>query len=250
MFAVQVAQTLVMQSASSFSQRRNPMIAMAPPRPSRPAAQPQPAGTQQPRATAASAAGDAGGTLRHSRCKLPADLIAAARAREHVSAVISAWELPVDVDVLDVAVLLTSELVANAITHGQQVQSPNGGPALAGDRAAGSEPIMLSVRCNRGELRVEVHDRSSDMPVLPPTDALAQAWAESETGRGLMLVDALADKWGFYRTPAGKAVYFILALHAMPPARLPRRGDGEPKPPAAAAPTRSPGGTSSPSPRA
>jgi anti-sigma regulatory factor (Ser/Thr protein kinase) len=204
------------------------MIAMAPPRPSRPAAHPQPAGSQQPRATAESPAGDAGRTLRHARFKLPADLVAAARAREHVAAVISAWKLPVDVDELDVVVLLTSELVANAITHGQPGQPRGGSRALAGaglartgpagDGAAGSEPIMLSVRCRGAELRVEVHDRSSDMPLLPPQDVLVKARAESETGRGLMLVDALADTWGCYQTPAGKAVYFTLAMRAMPPA--------------------------------
>jgi hypothetical protein len=35
---------------------------------------------------------------------------------------------------------------------------------------------------------------------------------DAETGRGLLLVDTLADEWGFYRTPGGKAVYFSLAL--------------------------------------
>jgi hypothetical protein len=33
---------------------------------------------------------------------------------------------------------------------------------------------------------------------------------DAETGRGLMLVATLAAEWGFYRTPAGKAVYFTL----------------------------------------
>lgn len=210
------------------------MIAMAPPRPTRPAAHPQPAaGSQQPRGMAEPPAGDAGGALRHSRFKLPADLVAAARAREHVAAVITAWKLPVDVDELDVVVLLTSELVANAITHGQPrggSRALNGtGPAStgpAGGGAGGSEPITLAVRCRGGELRVEVHDRSCDMPVLPPRGVLVKARAESETGRGLMLVDALADTWGFYRTPAGKAVYFTLAMRAAPPAGLSRRGDG------------------------
>lgn len=232
------------------------MIAMAPPRPSRPTAHPQPAGSQQPRGMAESPAGDAGRALRHSRCKLPADLIAAARAREHVAGVVSAWRLPVDADTLDVLVLLTSELVANAITHGQQGQPRDGGRALpgtglagtglastrsastgpasngsartapAGDGVAGAEPITLSIRCRGAELRVEVHDRSCDMPVLPPRDVLVRGRADSETGRGLMLVDALADTWGYYRTPAGKAVYFTLAMRDVPPPGLARRGDG------------------------
>jgi hypothetical protein len=35
--------------------------------------------------------------------------------------------------------------------------------------------------------------------------------ADAETGRGLMLVASLSAEWGYYRTAAGKAVYFTLA---------------------------------------
>jgi anti-sigma regulatory factor (Ser/Thr protein kinase) len=194
------------------------MIAMAPPRSSRPAANPQPAESEQPRSTAASstavpAMADPVGQPRHSRFRLTPGLVAAAEAREYIRAAISAWQVPVDTEV---AVLLTSELVTNAITHGQ----PANGRELAGGEPAGaglvnSEPVMLSIRCSRGELRVEVHDQSCDMPPPKPRDALA----ESETGRGLMLVAALAAKWGFYRTPAGKAVYFTLIPHPLTPCR-------------------------------
>ena len=38
--------------------------------------------------------------------------------------------------------------------------------------------------------------------------------ADAETGRGLILVASLATQWGFYPTPAGKAVYFTLAFQA------------------------------------
>jgi anti-sigma regulatory factor (Ser/Thr protein kinase) len=154
------------------------------------------------------------GLLRHARFRLMPGLVAAAQAREHVRAAIRAWRVPVDEEV---AVLLASELVANAITHGQLVNGARTPPATA-------EPIMLSIRCYRGELRVEVHDRSSDMPA-PAAQATP---AEAETGRGLVLVAALAAKWGFYRTPRGKAVYFTLAPGPVPPAGLPRRGDGVP----------------------
>jgi hypothetical protein len=46
------------------------------------------------------------------------------------------------------------------------------------------------------------------MPVL--LDAPEYA----ESGRGLMLVATLSTDWGFYRTPAGKAVYFTLGFQA------------------------------------
>jgi hypothetical protein len=39
---------------------------------------------------------------------------------------------------------------------------------------------------------------------------VADVPADAETGRGLLLVETLSDEWGFYRTPAGKAVYFTL----------------------------------------
>jgi anti-sigma regulatory factor (Ser/Thr protein kinase) len=167
-----------------------------------------------------SAAGLAGHS-RYSRFRLTPGLGAAAEARGHIRAAIRAWQVPVDADA---AVLLASELVANAVMHGSAPGS--GEPAGAG--LASSEPVMLSIRCSRGELRIEVHDQSRDMP-LPPL--LPDSPAESETGRGLMLVAALAAKWGFYQTSVGKAVYFTLIPHPDDPephAGLPERGDGEP----------------------
>jgi anti-sigma regulatory factor (Ser/Thr protein kinase) len=207
------------------------MIAMAPPRPSRPAAPPQPAPSQQARPPAvpsaeAPAMANLDGQPRHWRVRLTPNRRAAAEAREHIRAAISAWRIPVD---MDVAVLLASELVTNAITHGQPAngrrEPGDSGPAAG--RPVSAEPIMLSIRCYRGELRVEVHDRSGATP--PPSPEHAPA--ESETGRGLMLVAALAAKWGYYRTPAGKAVFFTLIPppdNSVPPTGLPKRGDGEP----------------------
>ena len=65
--------------------------------------------------------------------------------------------------------------------------------------------VMLAITCSRGQLRVDVHDTSRALPML------IDAAADTETGRGLMLVATLSAEWGFYRTPAGKAVYFTLA---------------------------------------
>ena len=110
---------------------------------------------------------------------------AAAEARYQVEAAIYACNAPVDVPV---AVLLASELVTNAIVH------------QAGETAE------LVIDCTRGQLRVDVHDTSGSMPVL------ADAPADAEAGRGLMLVAGLSEDWGCYRTPAGKAVYFTLAV--------------------------------------
>ena len=121
--------------------------------------------------------------LNHCRVRLAATRAAAGEARSQVRAVIRDWGVPVDPDT---AVLLASELVTNAITH------ETGGT------------ITLGIRCLRGRLRVDVYDTSHSFPVV------SVAPGDAETGRGLMLVATLAAEWGFYRTPAGKAVYFTL----------------------------------------
>ena len=143
--------------------------------------------------------------LRIRRVLLAAGPAAAAEGRGQVRAAICAWDVPVD---QSVAVLLTSELVTNAIRHET------------------GETVTLAIDGSQGRLRVDVHDSSYDIPVVLGNPG------DEETGRGLMLVATLSDEWGFYRTPAGKAVYFTLAF----PPDLPRgggsrgsmRGDGEP----------------------
>ena len=129
----------------------------------------------------------AGQQQRLRRTSLTAGPAAAAEARAEVRAAIFAWDLPVDASV---AVLLTSELVTNAIRHEARTT------------------IILDIGCACGQLRVDVHDTSRSMP------ALVNAPADAETGRGLMLVASLSDDWGSYRTRAGKAVYFELAFQA------------------------------------
>src|SRR5215475_4791090 len=76
------------------------------------------------------------------RMPLLADLTAAASARAVLEDVIRAWRVPVDADV---AVLLTSELVTNAVTHGTKETG---------------EFVLLAVACDAAVLRVDVHDGS------------------------------------------------------------------------------------------
>ena len=126
---------------------------------------------------------------RHGcRVRLATGPAAAAEARRRVRDAIRSWQVPVD---LDAALLLTSELVTNAVRHetGQRAQA-----------------VVLAIACSRDRLRVDVHDTSRSLP------AVAEVPADAETGRGLLLVETLSDEWGFYRTPAGKAVYFTLAF--------------------------------------
>jgi anti-sigma regulatory factor (Ser/Thr protein kinase) len=136
-------------------------------------------------------------SARQCRIPLMADAAAASAARSVVEDAIRTWRVPVDADI---AVLLTSELITNAVTHGAP--------------AAGTF-VLLTIACDAAGLRVDVHDGSRDLPVLD-TGLLDDALAEAETGRGLLLVTTLSDEWGFYRTPAGKAVYFTLELRREP----------------------------------
>ena len=123
--------------------------------------------------------------LYQRRVRLARQPAAAAEARGRVRAAIRDWEAPVD---LDIAVLLTSDLVTSAITHGD------------------GESLTLAMRCSRDRLRIDVYDQSRFLPV-----AAGQA-ADTGAGRLLMLVAALSTEWGSFRTPAGKAMFFTLAL--------------------------------------
>jgi len=123
--------------------------------------------------------------LHQRRVRLPREPAAAAEARSQVRAAIRDWKVPLD---LDLAVLLTSDLVTNAITHG------DGGT------------VALAVRCSRGQLRIDVYGQSRLLP------AGMAGPAGTDAGRGLVLVAALSTEWGSFRTPAGHAMYFTLAF--------------------------------------
>jgi len=122
---------------------------------------------------------------RPRRVLLTAGPAAAAEARSQVRAAIHAWHAPIDPHV---AVLLTSELVTNAIRH----------------EADDNETVLLIITWADGQMRVEVHDTSRFEPLL------VDAPPDAEAGRGLMLVESLSTEWGFRKTAMGKAVYFTL----------------------------------------
>jgi anti-sigma regulatory factor (Ser/Thr protein kinase) len=104
---------------------------------------------------------------------------AAEAARNEVRAAIRAWDIPVDPAV---AVLLTSELVANALRH------------------AAGRAIELVVSCALGQLQVDVYDTS-------PTTELQ---VDVPAGAGPTLLATLSSSWGYCRTPTGRAGYFTL----------------------------------------
>ena len=122
--------------------------------------------------------------LRHRRVRLELGPGAAAHACRFVREAIGAWSVPVN---QAVAILLTSDLVINAVTNGA------------------GETIMLGIRWSPGLFRVEVHDASVT------GDSWENAESDADADRGLLLAAAMAVDWGHYRTPAGRAVYYVLA---------------------------------------
>ena len=97
----------------------------------------------------------------------------------------------VDADTIEIAVLLVSELVTNAVS------------AMA-EAATDVSCIDLSLRLFPARLLVEVADSSPRPPVL------SLSGPDASTGRGLAIVDRLSQQWGYFRHNGRKVVFFIL----------------------------------------
>ncbi|MGW2460341.1 ATP-binding protein [Streptomyces sp. NPDC001761] len=106
----------------------------------------------------------------------------ARRARRLVTAQLADWSVGA---LADVAELLVSELVTNALRYSR-----------------GS--LRLNLRLREGRLLCEVEDTTSAGPVR------VAAAPDAEGGRGTELIDMLADAWGSTRTATGKTVWFEL----------------------------------------
>ncbi|MGW6689014.1 SpoIIE family protein phosphatase [Streptomyces sp. NPDC054961] len=151
-----------------------------------------------------------GGPLSHSLN--PGDPHAPSMARHLVRAAAAAWGA---LDQADEIELAADELMTNALVHTEGV---------------GHISMRLT---GEGRIRIEVEDTSSALPRRRE----AGDWAVS--GRGLMLVDRLADAWGVEPRGSGKVVWceFSVPGRAVPGGHAPRAGAasgaGAPGPPAA-----------------
>ncbi|WP_443031886.1 ATP-binding protein [Streptomyces sp. CA-210063] len=108
------------------------------------------------------------------------------------------WGYPPASDVSCTVALVVGELAANAVQHGR-VPGRDFGLRLALDAAAGL-------------VRIEVADAASAKrpPTAPPS-----SYPQGESGRGLLLVDALAVRWGSVpRRPVGKTVWADVPIEA------------------------------------
>jgi anti-sigma regulatory factor (Ser/Thr protein kinase) len=92
----------------------------------------------------------------------------------------------VDASTVEVACLLISEVVANAVLHGDA-------------------PLNMTIAERADGWQLRVHDASEDCP------SIRRSSPDREGGRGLMLVEMLALAWGADRTAdGGKDVWFRL----------------------------------------
>lgn len=113
-------------------------------------------------------------------------------ARAQLKALLHDWARP---DQVDTAVLLATELLGNVLVHTDQDGALN---------------AYVTGEDGRRRLLVEVMDRGDELPHQRTPGELASS------GRGLMLLDILADQWGVRPEPEGKTAWF--ALSEGPPA--------------------------------
>jgi anti-sigma regulatory factor (Ser/Thr protein kinase) len=128
---------------------------------------------------------------RVAKAEFGPELSSAMLARHWVAQQLRRWELNA---LLEVATLLTSELVTNAVIHAAD------GPAV-------------SVAVAKGDVEVGVTDSEARLP-RPPAGVgnEEKEFADflAEEGRGLVLVERLAAEWGVKSLVSGKHVWFRL----------------------------------------
>ncbi|MFE2041441.1 ATP-binding protein [Streptomyces sp. NPDC059477] len=117
----------------------------------------------------------------------PADPGAVRTARARVREQLNGWSLE---SLSDIAALLVSELVTNALRHA------DGPVGLRLRRRPGAPEVLL----------VEVSDPLPDLPTERAPEP------EDESGRGLLLVASSAHRWGTRPDDSGKTVWFELAV--------------------------------------
>jgi anti-sigma regulatory factor (Ser/Thr protein kinase) len=111
--------------------------------------------------------------------------------RTYVRRALEGVEHSFDLDDVD---LMVCEIATNAVRHTDS-GLPGGG-------------VRVSVLVSATRLRVEVQDEGGarGRPIVP-----AQRGGLSESGRGLMIVDGLADRWGIVDGQDGVSVWFEVA---------------------------------------
>ncbi|WP_328899478.1 ATP-binding protein [Streptomyces sp. NBC_00441] len=111
---------------------------------------------------------------------------------------------PYDSDAARTVALVTAELAANAVTHG---------------RLPGRD-FRLTLLLLPHALRIEVTDTRPER--LPPTSVAGPTPADAVSGRGLLLVESYAERWGYVvRDPYTKTVWAEVGLDRAEPVGRP-----------------------------
>lgn len=104
------------------------------------------------------------------------------QARAFVSTSLATQEAPLDRDVHDAAMLITSELATNAVCHAHT-------------------PFEVEVLMAPDDLVISVTDGDPTIPTaLEPSDTRT-------SGRGLALVEGCSEEWGIERIYGGKRIW-------------------------------------------
>lgn len=117
---------------------------------------------------------------RRMRYHLPFGPQAGQAARELLADACQRWGT---MAVYDRMATILTELVANGVLHART-------------------ELMLGISISGRRLYVAVHDRNSQLPHFGAGDE-----ADAGSGSGLLVVDALAEAWGFAPTADGKVVW-------------------------------------------
>ncbi|HTJ75896.1 MAG TPA: ATP-binding protein [Acidimicrobiales bacterium] len=121
-------------------------------------------------------------------CTFQAVPASAGQARRFVESALADSGLA---EMADTAMLLVSELVANAVLHS-------------------GTPLEVVVAVDPDGARLEVHDGSGQLPTRRHYSTM------SGTGRGMMLVERMATAWGAEATAGGKVVWCRIDRDARP----------------------------------
>ncbi|WP_075692280.1 PAS domain S-box protein [Streptomyces acidiscabies] len=120
--------------------------------------------------------------LASATTALPALASSIGDGRSFLTKTLTVWNCA---HLADDARLLVSEVLTNALQHAQG-------------------PLGLHLRRTTADVTIEISDHS---PHLPQPRLAAP---DDESGRGLLLVDTLADSWGVRPTDDGKTTWFTL----------------------------------------
>ena len=121
-------------------------------------------------------------------------------ARLHARQVLWEWGLQA---LTDTAELIVSELVTNGLRASQGLT----GSRYAGHWTPGTPPLRLWLHGDPRRIAIQVWDANDQAPTRQAAEL------EAESGRGLLLVEALSEAWGSYRPreSTGKVVWAVTA---------------------------------------